>query len=686
MEQDRHIGQRIGNYRLVEQLDCGSFGCVYRAEHLILKTRTVAIKILHAHLATQQKREGFFQEAELLELLKHPHILPILDVGIQDGFPYLVTEYCPEGSLHRRLKRQRPNPLQLEEAITILTQVGQALQYVHEQNVVHRDLKPENILFNSQGEALLADFGIAKMLATIGIRQGTITGTPPYMAPEQFRGTASKEGDQYALGCIAYEFFTGRRPFTAPDMVSMMFKHVTEQPLAPRQLNPRLPVHIEQAILTAIAKEREARHADVATFIAALLHANIRSDNEEYSMGSGELQQVGPYTITQLLAEGLTGRFYLARHQQHKRDLIIKLLRASLTTNEAKEAFLARAGKLKKLKHRNIIEVMDYGFAPDLAGEQNCGYLVMQYAANGSITKRFTIGQRIPADEVKRILSPVADALHYAHVNNVVHGNLLVGERNETLLTDFSCMLQGVLPSFNGETTAFPYKAPEHLRGAATAASDQYALAVMVYEWLCGRRPYEADEPAELLQLQEREPLPAPRSLNPDISPAVEGVLLQALAFNPGERFPHMQAFAEAYLYALIGMIPPISTFGNLKRYQETLAAYEQAIRLDPNDAVAYNNKGNTLYLLLHYQELLAAYEQAIRLDPNDAVAYNNKGLTLYDLKRYQETLVAYEQAIHLDPNFAFAYYNKGLALEALGKNKEAQQAYERARHLGYSS
>src|SRR6266851_1705690 len=273
-------------------------------------------------------------------------------------------------------------------------------------------------------------------------------------------------------------------------------------------------------------------------------------------MGSGELQQVGPYTITQLLAEGPTGRFYLARHQQRKRDIIIKLLLAPLTTNEVKEAFLARARKLKKLKHRNIIEVMDYGFAPDLDGEQNCGYLVMQYAANGSITKRFTIGQRIPADEVKRILSPVADALHYAHVNNVVHGNLhpgnlLLGERNETLLTDFSYMLQGVLPSFNGETAAFPYKAPEHLQGAATAASDQYALAVMVYEWLCGRRPYEADEPGTLLRLQEREPLPAPRSLSPDISPAVEGVLLQALAFNPGGRFPHTQAFADAYLYAM---------------------------------------------------------------------------------------------------------------------------------------
>ncbi len=442
MEQDRHIGQQIGNYRLVEQLDCGSFGCVYRAEHLILKTRTVAIKILHAHLATQQKREGFFQEAELLEMLKHPHILPIIDVGIQDGFPYLVTEYCPQGSLHRRLKRQHPNPLPMEEAITILTQVGQALQYVHEQNVVHRDLKPENILFNTKWEALLADFGIAKMLATIGVQQGTITGTPAYMAPEQYSGIASREGDQYALGCVAYELVTGQKPFTGSGMESMMYKHLTEQPVAPRQLNPHLHVHIEQAILTAMAKERKARHADVAMFIAALRKS-----------------------AQQWFEEGTTFR-NLKRYQE----------------------------------------------------------------------------------------------------------------------------------------------------------------ALAAYE--------------------------------------------QAIRLDPN--------FALAYNNKG-------NALGNLKRYQEALAAFEQAIRLDHNYANAYYNKGNALYGLKRYQEALAAYEQATRLDHNYALAYHNKGVTLYNLKHYQEALAAYEQAIQLDPNFAVAYYSKGLALEALGKKQQAQQAYERAKQLGYS-
>jgi Rad3-related DNA helicase/serine/threonine protein kinase len=288
--------------------------------------------------------------------------------------------------------------------------------------------------------------------------------------------------------------------------------------------------------------------------------ANICSDWERaFSMASIELQEVGPYIISQLLGENTTSRLYLARHQQRKKDTFIKVFLTPLGSNEAKEIFLARAKQLKKLKHRFIIEVQDFGFLPNVDVQQDYAYLVTQYAAGGSMATRIIAGQRIAGDEVKRILSPIADALHYAHVNNIVHGNLhpgnlLVGERNETLLTDFS------FPSFDGGTAALSYKAPEQLQGTCTPASDQYALAVIAYEWLCGRRPYEANEKEALLRQQQQEPLPAPRSLNSDISPAVERVLLQALAHNPDERFPHTQAFADAYLRALMGLPMKVET------------------------------------------------------------------------------------------------------------------------------
>src|SRR6266567_9063057 len=264
------IGKQIGNYRVVAEINSGAFGSVYQAQHIILRERTVAIKLLHAYLGSPKEREQFLQEAQFLEKLKHPYCLPIIDAGIHNSLPYLVSEYSMNGSLRNRLTRQSPHALPVEEALTILTQIGQALQHAHQQNIIHRDLKPENILFNAKGDALLADFGIAIVLATSSVKQIDATGTPAYMAPEQFRGMISKESDQYSLGCIAYELFTGHQPFTAPDFVAMGFLHATETPLPPTQWNPDLPVHIERAILKAIAKLRTDRHADISAFIRSL--------------------------------------------------------------------------------------------------------------------------------------------------------------------------------------------------------------------------------------------------------------------------------------------------------------------------------------------------------------------------------------------------------------------------------
>ncbi len=160
-----------------------------------------------------------------------------------------------------------------------------------------------------------------------------------------------------------------------------------------------------------------------------------------------------------------------------------------------------------------------------------------------------------------------------------------------------------------------------------------------------------------------------------------EGVTLSDLKRYEEELAAYEQAIrldptdAHAYFYK-----------GNalymLKRYEEALGAYEQAIRLDPTDADYYYMKGHLLYNLKRYKEALAAYEQAIRLDPNYVHAYNGKGNALSDLKRYEEALAAYEQAIRLDPNFAYAYENKGDVLSDLKRYKEAEQAFEKARQL----
>jgi serine/threonine protein kinase len=264
------VGEIIGNYRLVEELACGSFGCVYLAEHTVLTTRIVAIKIMHVYLQSSRERDSFFQEARILERLRHPHILSIIDVGISGRMPYIVTEYAPGGSLRQCLNRQAGKPLPLDDALAILEQIAQALDYAHQQRIIHRDLKPDNILFDAQGRLLLADFGLSTILGSQSIHQTSSLGTPAYMAPEQFKGEVSRESDQYALGCLAYEMLTGRKPFTAQNVMALGFKHLIEQVIPPRQLNANLPEYVEQALLRALAKERKQRFPDVLTFMSGL--------------------------------------------------------------------------------------------------------------------------------------------------------------------------------------------------------------------------------------------------------------------------------------------------------------------------------------------------------------------------------------------------------------------------------
>ncbi len=274
-----------------------------------------------------------------------------------------------------------------------------------------------------------------------------------------------------------------------------------------------------------------------------------------------ELQQIGPYAITRKLATGSTSDLYLGK--QRKKDSVIEVFHPFITTLAAKEAFLARIKHLKKLKHRNIAEVLDGGFTDLGKGPDEYGYLVMQNVEGETALQRFIPGKRSTVAEVKPFISTVASALHYAHVSTIIHanlhpGNIRIDSRNDILLTHFSLDPEQKFLPFAQEQTAIPYMAPEQLHGSPSADSDQYALAVMVYEWLCGRRPYLATTAEELLYQQEHEPMPTPRSLNETLSETVERVLLQALAYTATQRFQHCQEFADNYLHAILGL--PLKT------------------------------------------------------------------------------------------------------------------------------
>jgi serine/threonine protein kinase len=264
------VGQQIGNYRLVDVIAQGVYANVYKAEHSMLSDRIVAIKILHkAFVDPGEDHDVLYQEAHILEHLKHAHILAVVDFGMYQNWPYIVKEYAPNGSLRDYLRRLRGRPLPLNEAIYVLRQIGDGLQFAHDHKVVHCDLKPENILFDAEN-VLISDFDIARVLDSVHAYQRGIGGTPSYMSPEQFQGQVRCESDQYALGCMAYEMVTGKRPFEGENAEILRYNHLHLEPAPPSQLRPDLPQHIEQAILRAMEKKYSQRFPDVASFISAI--------------------------------------------------------------------------------------------------------------------------------------------------------------------------------------------------------------------------------------------------------------------------------------------------------------------------------------------------------------------------------------------------------------------------------
>src|SRR5579884_2191092 len=253
----QRIGQRVGSYVLARELDRGAYGIVYLAQHAQIH-RLAAIKFMYTGVNSPEQQEQFRREAQILADLRHPCILPLLDFNFDaEGYPYLITAYAARDSLRKRMGQ----PLPVQEVLRMLSQVGRALHYVHLQGIIHRDLKPENILFDQDDHALLADFGIATLIQ--------LRGTPSYMAPEQFKGRAYPQSDQYALACIAYELLTGQRVFTG-DGLALMYQHVHDDPIPPSQHLPTLSPSVERAILTALAKEPQQRYSSVEDFLLAL--------------------------------------------------------------------------------------------------------------------------------------------------------------------------------------------------------------------------------------------------------------------------------------------------------------------------------------------------------------------------------------------------------------------------------
>ncbi len=264
-------GQRFGNYQLTKRLGSGGFADVYLAEHVYLKT-LAAVKLLQADW-TGGDVQSFQEEAIIIAKLAHPHIVRILDFGIERGIPYLVMEYAPNGTLRQRHPKGTQVPLSL--VVTYVKQLASALQYANAQQLIHRDVKPENVLLGQNNELLLSDFGAALITRTsLMLKTQAIIGTVSYMAPEQLRGKPSLASDQYGLGVVVYEWLCGHCPFQG-SAAALYNLQLNEPPPSLCAAVPDITLQVEQVVLKALAKSPEQRFIDVQAFADALEQASM---------------------------------------------------------------------------------------------------------------------------------------------------------------------------------------------------------------------------------------------------------------------------------------------------------------------------------------------------------------------------------------------------------------------------
>lgn len=455
---------KIGDYVVTGKIGQGGIAEIYRARQESLD-RDVAIKILSSSLTSDPDIvRRFERESVVVARLNHPNIVHVIDKGKAAGRYYFVMEFV-DGTLLRQVI-DSPQ-IQLNTKLEMVVQVCKALDYAHKNGVIHRDIKPTNILVDRQGNALVADFGIAQI---VGTPEGEMTasdvvmGTVSYMSPEQKISSTNVDQttDIYALGVILYEILTGKKPLGH-------FK-------PPSELNTTVNKSFDALVLRCLAQEPKDRFQTAVELKDALLEliggTSHRTETDTFSQDSGDSASfLGKCRYLDTIKETSFGSTILVENKVNKKLYVLK--------KHNKGEYGRKESKLlSTLKHKNIINVFGSG------GDNKSTVIISEYAQGGSLADRM-----VRKHEWRKGLALVYDVvsgLDFAHKNNIAHGNLrpsnvLFNSEECVKLSDF-----GMPVHYDNPQKKNWYSAPER---KISKQGDIYAVGVILHQMITGRNP-----------------------------------------------------------------------------------------------------------------------------------------------------------------------------------------------------
>jgi len=678
---DRLTAALSDRYRIERELGAGGMATVYLAQDL-RHDRQVALKVLHPELAESVGRQRFLREIRLAAGLNHPHILPLYDSGEAGGFLYFVMPVMRGQTLRERLEVEGQLPV--ESAVRIATEVADALDYAHRQDVVHRDIKPENILLH-EGHAVVADFGIGKALAAAASEAGAMTatgisiGTPAYMSPEQAGGDpVDGRSDLFALGCVLYEMLTGEAAFTGPTVQSLIVSRFVHTPPEVSTIRAAVPRALSSVVSRLLAKAPEERLATGAQVVEALrsgetlaaaprqpeasvavlpfTNMSADPDNEFFSDGITDDVIVALTAVKGLKVAARTSSFAFK-----KRSDDLAKVGKTLGVRTVLQGSVRRVGN----RIRVTVQLMNANEGTQIWSERYDRELDDIFAIQDEIARgiveqlRVRLGLADPAGQL--VARPTDDLEAYQ----------LYLRGREAAYQRTPASLRRAIEYFRQALARDPAVARAHL-GLAEAY-----IGLGVYQFIPTTEA--AREAEQALQAAER--------LQPDVALVHVHWAQLKLYLRPDwhEAGPHLdralaldprEPLAHGYFALLSGML------GNL---EEARAASARAIALDPLSLFL------RLVSVMGYPvrgipgadsaAALAAHEAALAMDPNSQIHLWMSAIRLSDFGRHDEAVPRLARAVELTQRGPLLVGLQARALALAGRRAEALALREELRH-----
>ena len=388
---------QFGDYELVEKIGEGGMAMVYKAVQGSLG-RAVAIKVLSRTLTEDPEVvECFKRESMIIARLNHPNIIHVIDRGIADAVPYFVMEFVEGTHLGKVIAEGK---YEFHQKVDVIIQMCKALAYAHKNGVIHLDIKPANILIDTEGNVMVADFGIAHLfVAGEAAESAPVMGTPSYMSPEQKEGSAgvTMASDIYSLGVVMYELFTGKKPVVG---------------VLPSAIDRKIPRRLDEIIVNCLRSDPADRFISADAIKDALLAflqgAHIGKEQKEHAV-EGFKNLADKFGLLDVINESRFGAAYLFENRVTRQLLVIKKVVNS-------KSGVSEARLLASLKHPHVADV--YGTSTN----GRVFIIVMEYLAGGCLKDR--LAGVPPWQESLPTAREICDGLSFLHKNRMIHGNL----------------------------------------------------------------------------------------------------------------------------------------------------------------------------------------------------------------------------------------------------------------------